>query len=60
MAFFALPPSLQEESAEVHAEGTGDVEQAVRLIGIEEQHGAGVAAVSPLGLRQTRSCAGGL
>ena len=50
--FLGLPPSLQEKSVEVNAKGAGDIEQAIRLIGIQEQHGAGVAAVSPLGLSQ--------
>ena len=49
---FGAPPSLQEEPPEVHAEGPGDIEHAIRFIRIQEQHGAGVAAVSPLGLRQ--------
>ena len=36
------------------AEGAGDVQQAVRFIGIQEQHGAGIAAISPLGFGQDR------
>ena len=43
----------EEETGEVNAEGTRDIEQAIRLIGIEEKHSAGVvAAITQLGLSQ--------
>ena len=50
--FLGPSPPLQEKPVEMHAESTGNIEHAIRLIGVQEQHGACVATVSPLGLRQ--------
>ena len=54
IGFLRFAPSLQEQSAEVDSEGAGNVEETLRLVRIQEQHGAGIAAVSPLGFRQHR------